>query len=141
MGVVKLVKLIMGLKGSGKTKSLIKLINEAIDSEHGDIVCIERAQKMTYDIPYTVRLIDASQYAFDGYDFFKGFLSGLHSANYDITHIFIDNVLRIIGRELDIDAEDFFEWCDKFSIKENVSFTITITEDMALASEGLKRFI
>ena len=136
-----MVKLIMGLQGSGKTKKLIELINEAVDNEHGDIVCIEKAQKMTYDIPYTVRLIDASQYGFDGYDFFKGFLSGLHSANYDITHIFIDNVLRIVGRELDMGAEDFFEWCDKFGIKENVRFTITISEDIALASDGFKRFL
>jgi len=140
MGVVKMVKLIMGLKGSGKTKKLINLINEAVDNEHGDIVCIEKAQKMTYDIPYKVRLIDASQYGFDGYDFFKGFLSGLHSANYDITHIFIDNVLRIIGRELDQDVEDFLEWCDNFSIKEHVSFTITISEDIALATDRVKRF-
>jgi len=141
MDVVKMVKLIMGLKGSGKTKKLIKLINDAVDNEHGDIVCIEKAQKMTYDIPYKVRLIDASQYGFDGYDFFKGFISGLHSANYDITHIFIDNVLMIVGRELDNSADDFFEWCDKFSKKEHVSFTITISEDIALASDGAKRFL
>ena len=130
----------MGLKGSGKTKQLIELVNKAVDEEHGDIVCIERVPKLTYDIPHKVRLIDASQYEFDGYDFLKGFLSGLHSANYDITHIFIDNVLRIIGRDVDKDAEDFFEWCDKFGKKEHVKFTITISVDIAKATERIKKY-
>jgi len=136
-----MVKLIVSLKGSGKTKQLIELVNEAVEKENGDIVCIERKSKLTYDIPYKVRLIDASQYGFDGYDFFKGFLSGLHSANYDITHIFIDNVPKIIGRSFDTDAEKFFEWCDDFSKKEGVKFTITISEDIALATDSIRKFL
>ena len=135
-----MVKLIMGLKGSGKTKLLVELVNKAVDDEHGDIVCIERAPKLTYDIPHKVRLIDASQYGFDDYDFLKGFLSGLHSANYDITHIFIDSVLQIIKKDFDEDAEDFFDWCEKFSIKEHVKFTITISEDINKATERIKKY-
>ena len=135
-----MVKLIMGLKGSGKTKQLVELVNIAVDNEHGDIVCIERAAKLTYDIPHKVRLIDASQYGFDGYDFLKGFISGLHSANYDITHIFIDNVLQIIGRDIDNDAEDFLQWCENFSQKEHVKFTITINADINKATERIKKY-
>jgi len=135
-----MVKLIMGLKGSGKTKLLVELVNKAVDDEHGDIVCIERAPKLTYDIPHKVRLIDASQYGFDDYDFLKGFLSGLHSANYDITHIFIDSVLQIIKKDFDEDAEDFFDWCEKFSKKEHVKFTITISEDINKATERIKKY-
>ena len=130
----------MGLKGSGKTKQMIELVNDAVDNEHGDIVFIERAAKLMYDIPHKVRLIDASQYEFNGYDFMKGFICGLYSANYDITHIFIDNVLRIIDREVDKDAEDFFEWCEDFSIKEHVKFTITISVDINKATDRIKRF-
>jgi len=130
----------MGAKGSGKTKQLIELVHKAVDDEHGDIVFIERTAKLTYDIPHVVRLIDASQYGFDGYDFLKGFISGLHSANYDITHIFIDSVLRIIGRNVDKDAEDFFDWCEKFSKKEHVKFTITISVDIAKATERIKKY-
>ena len=130
----------MGLKGSGKTKKLIELVNEAVDNEHGDIVCIERTSKLTYDIPHKVRLIDASQYGFDGYVFLKGFISGLHSANYDITHVFIDNVLQIIGRDIDEDAEEFFEWCESFSIKEHVKFTITVSVEIHKATERIKKY-
>jgi len=135
-----MVKLIMGLKGSGKTKKLIELVNTAVDNEHGDIVCIERTAKLTYDIPHKVRLINASQYGFDGYDFLKGFISGLHSANYDITHVFIDNVLQIINRDVDEDAEEFFEWCESFSKKEHVKFTITISVDINKATERIKKY-
>jgi hypothetical protein len=130
----------MGSKGSGKTKQLIELVKTAVDTEHGDIVCIERAPKLTYDIPHKVRLIDASQYGFDGYVFLKGFISGLHSANYDITHIFIDSVLAIINKDVDEDAEDFFDWCEEFSKKEHVKFTITISVDITKATERIKKY-
>jgi len=135
-----MVKLIMGQKGTGKTKQLISLINEAVDNERGDIVCIERVAKLTYDIPHKVRLIDASQYGFDDYSFLRGFVSGLHSANYDITHIFIDNVLGIVKREIDEDAEAFFEWCDAFSEKERVRFTFTLSVDISKATEKIIKF-
>ena len=130
----------MGLKGSGKTKQLIGLVNKAVEEEHGDVVCIEKGAKLTYDIPHKVRLIEASQYAFDGYDFFKGFISGLHSANYDITHIFIDSVLRIIGVSVDSRAEDFLDWCESFSQREQVKFTVTFSADINLATDRMKKY-
>jgi hypothetical protein len=130
----------MGLKGSGKTKNLIELIRKASEEEHGDIVCIEKGEKLRFDIPYTVRLVEASQYDFDGYDYLKGFVSGLYSANYDITHIFIDSVLKIIGCDYDEKLEDFLTWCEKFAERENVKFTITISVDVILATDGVKRF-
>jgi len=130
----------MGLKGSGKTKQLIELVHAAIESEHGDVVFIEKGFKLTYDIPHKVRLIEATPYAFDGYDFLKGFISGLHSANYDITHIFIDSVLRILGVDVDDRAEEFLDWCEAFSKRENVKFTLTFSADIALATDGMKKY-
>ena len=130
----------MGLKGSGKTKQLIELVNKAVEEEHGDVVCIEKGAKLTYDIPYQARLIEASMYGFDGYKFLKGFISGLHSANYDITHIFIDSVLRIIGVDVDSETEDFLDWCESFSERENVKFTFTISADINLATDRIKKY-
>jgi hypothetical protein len=130
----------MGLKGSGKTKNLIELIRKAADEEQGDIVCIEKGEKLRYDIPYTVRLVEASHYDFDGYDYLKGFVSGLYAANFDITHIFIDSVLKIIGCDYDDKLEDFLLWCEKFAEREKVKLTITISVDVILASDKVKRF-
>jgi len=135
-----MVKIIMGLKGSGKTKQLIELIHKAIEEEHGDVVVIEKGSKLTYDIPHKVRLIEASQYEFDGYNFFKGFISGLHSANYDITHIFIDSMLKIIGGTVGEDMEEFIIWCEKFSEREGVKLTITVSADIDLASDAIKKY-
>ena len=135
-----MVKLIMGVKGSGKTKKLLELVNDAVDNEHGDTVCIARSAKFMYDIPHKVRLVDASQYDFNGYDFLKGYISGLHSANYDITHIFIDSVLQMIGKSVDEEAEEFFDWCERFGLREHVKFTITISVDINKATERIKRY-
>ena len=130
----------MGLKGSGKTKQLVELVGKAINEENGDVICIEKGAKLRYDVPYQVRLIEASMYEFSGYDFLKGFLCGLYSANYDITHIFIDSALRIIGEKVDGRVEEFLDWCESFSARENVKFTITISADVALATDGIKKY-
>ena len=71
-----MVKIIMGLKGSGKTKKLVELVREAVNVGDGDVVCIEKDRKLTYDIPYQARLIDAGAYAIGTYEFLKGFISG-----------------------------------------------------------------
>jgi hypothetical protein len=130
----------MGRKGSGKTKQLIELAYKAVDEEHGDVVCIEKGAKLIYDIPHKVRLIEASQYDFDGYDFLKGFICGLYSANYDTTHIFIDSVLRIIGVDADSRAEDFLDWCENFSQREQVKFTLTFSSDVGQATDRMKKY-
>ena len=130
----------MGLKGSGKTAQLIEMVRKAVEEERGDVVCIEKEARLTYDIPHKVRLIDASQYDFNDYDFLKGFISGLYSANYDITHIFIDSVLRIINANVDVRAEDFLAWCERFSDREGVKFTFTISADIALATDGINKY-
>ena len=129
----------MGLKGSGKTKQLIDLIKEAEKAENGNVVCIERKPQLTYDIPYSVRLIAASDYNLVNYDVLKGFVSGLHAGNYDITHIFIDNLFKIVDRAYDAEAEAFVNWCVAFSEKENVNFTMTLSADVELASEEIKK--
>ena len=135
-----MVRIIMGLKGAGKTKQLIELVNKACEEEQGDVVCIEKASKFRYDIPHKVRLIDASQVGFDGYDFLRGYICGLNSANYDITHIFIDSVLRIISQDFDERLVAFVEWCEEFGKKEDVKFTITVSADIDLAPDAIKKY-
>jgi hypothetical protein len=135
-----MVKIIMGLKGCGKTKQLIDLVKAAVSEEDGEIVVIEKGQKLRYDIPHSARLIQASDYSFNGYEFLKGFISGLHAENYDITHVFIDSLLKIIDQPVDLKTEEFVDWCESFSERENIKFTITISADAALATEGIKKY-
>ena len=135
-----MVRLIMGVKGSGKTKQLIELINNAAKDEPGNVVCIEANRNMTYDIHYHIRLIDAQEYKLSNYDLFRGFISGLYAGNYDITHIFIDSLTKIVGGECDNDTEKFLDWLNNFGEKHNIKFTITISDDESLAPEGVKKY-
>ena len=136
-----MVRLIMGVKGSGKTKQLIELINNAAKDEPGNVVCIEANRTMTYDIHYHIRLIDAQEYNLDSYEHFRGFISGLYAGNYDISHVFIDNLCKTIGREVDKDTENFLNWLDAFGEKNNIKFTVTISADLSLATDGMQKFL
>jgi hypothetical protein len=135
-----MLKIIMGLKGSGKTGQLIELVNRAASEESGSVVCIEKGARLTYDIPHSVRLIDSTEFDFDGYDFLKGFISGLRSSNYDITHIFFDSVLRIIDKSYDAQAEEFFQWVEDYGSKTGIKFTMMVSAEKTLASENVSKF-
>ena len=136
-----MVKVIMGLKGDGKTKRLIELVEKANSEEHGDIVCIEKDANLTFSIPHSVRLVTFSEYKLTGYDFLKGFICGLRAGNYDITHIFIDSLFKMAGNESDNEAEEFLDWCDSFSEREGIKFTITMSSSPDLATAGIKKYI
>ena len=134
-----MIHLIMGLKGSGKTKKLIDAINAAVAEANGDVVCIEYGRKLTYDLTYKVRLVDSEEYGIHSSEMLKGFLSGLHAGNFDITNVFIDNLYKTIGKDKDA-AEDFIAWCAKFAADNSMEITITISEDPANLSEAVKQY-
>ena len=135
-----MVRVIMGKKGSGKTKQMIDLINAAVQTEHGNVVCIEKGEKLTFDIHYQIRLVEASEYDLASYSALKGFVSGLYAGNYDITHIFIDSLTKIAGGDCNAETENFLDWLNAFSDKHNIKFTVTISDDASLASEGVKKY-
>ena len=136
-----MVRLIMGGKGSGKTKQLIEMINNAAKDEPGNVVCIEANRNMTYDIHYRIRLIDAQEYRLNSYDLFRGFISGLYAGNYDISHVFIDNLCKTVGREVDNETELFLNWLDMFGEKNGIKFTVSASGDPATATDGMKKYL
>ncbi len=135
-----MIHVIMGLKGSGKTKKMIDSINEAVASAHGDVVCVEYGKKLTYDLSYRVRLVDSQEYAINNLDMLKGFLSGLHAGNFDITHVYIDNLYKTIGSDR-AQGEAFILWCAEFAEANKMEITITVSDDPALASEDVKHYL
>ena len=135
-----MVKLIMGLKGTGKTKKLVEMVTKVVAEEHGDVVCIEKDKKLTYDIPYKARLIHATDYCFGSYEFLKGFLTGLHTGNYDITHVFIDNFFKLLD-DTDYDkVAEFLDWLSAFSEKESIDFVISTTADPDSVGDNIKKY-
>ena len=136
-----MVRVIMGVKGTGKTKQMIELINSAAKSESGSVVCIEQGTKLTYDIHYQIRLVEAQEYAIQNFDMLRGFISGLHAGNYDITHVFIESLTKIVGADPGSPGvEQFLDWLNDFGEKNNIKFTVTISADASLASEGVKKY-
>ena len=135
-----MIHVIMGLKGSGKTKKLIDAVHAAVAEAHGDVVCIEYGKKLTYDVSYKVRLVDSKEYAISSSEMLKGFLSGLHAGNFDITHVFIDNLYKTIGNDKAA-GEAFIVWCAKFAADNNMNITISVSDDPAAASEAVKQYL
>ena len=136
-----MVRVIMGVKGTGKTKQMIELINAAAKSESGSVVCIEHGSKLTYDIHYQIRLIEAKDYALTSFDMLKGFISGLHAGNYDITQVFVESLTKLINVSAeDPQVEQFLDWLNAFGEKNGIKFTVTISADASLASEGVRKY-
>ena len=137
---IPMIHVIMGLKGSGKTKKLIDSINTAVAAASGDVVCIEYGKKLTYDLTYKVRLVDSKEYGIASVDMLKGFLSGLHAGNFDITNVFIDNLYKTIGSDRTV-AEEFVAWCAKFAADNSMEITMTISDDPAEIGESVKQYL
>ena len=135
-----MVKVIMGVKGSGKTKEMVEAINETALTTAGHIVCIEKGSKLVYDIKSSVRLVEASDYPIGGYNYLRGFVSGLHAGDYDITNIFIDSLYKIAVCDDVQQTADFLQWCEEFGAANNIDFMITISADAESAPEGIKKY-
>lgn len=125
-----MIKLIIGEKGTGKTKKLVSIVNEAAESSNGSVICLEKGNVLTYNISHKIRLIDIEQYGISGYDQFIGFVNGLCAGNYDITDIVIDSTLKIGGK----DMADFAAFIDKLKVladSSNVKFVLSVSADIS----------
>ena len=120
-----MIKLIIGKKGSGKTKRLVDMVNAAADTSLGNVVCIEKGDTLTYSVTHKARLIDAESYGISGYGEYFGMVAGIKTGNNDVTHIFGDATLRIGERDYDKLA-DFLE---RVSTISDVDFIFTISAD------------
>lgn len=135
-----MVKLIIGLKGTGKTKTLIGMVNSAIDASDGAVVCLEKGDKLRYDIKYQARLIDVTEYGVDDGQALYGFIAGIYASNSDITHIFIDSAIKMCGRDIDA-FSTFVRETATLAEKWNIDVVITssVTEDML--PDDIKKYI
>ena len=135
-----MINVIMGLKGSGKTKKLIDSINAVVETAQGNVVCIEYGKKLTYDVNSRVRLVDSKEYGINNLDMLRGFLSGLHAGNFDITNVYIDNLYKTIGNDRAA-GEEFIAWCAKFAEANFMEITVTVSDDPAAASDLVKPYL
>ena len=123
-----MVSLIIGNKGSGKTKTLIALINEALEKSNGTVVCIEKSPLLTYEVSHKARLIETERFDVEGCDAFYGMVCGIIAQDHDITDIFVDATFKIVGRDYDAFAE-LIKKISKVSAESDTNFVFTVSED------------
>ena len=135
-----MLKLIIGVKGTGKTKTLIGLVNEAVASSHGAVICIEKGEKLRYDVKYQARLINTDEYFVDDAQALFGFVAGIFASNHDVTDLFIDSALKICQN----DSAAFDKFLDEMNAlveKLNINVVMTSSLPVESASETVKKFI
>ena len=120
-----MIKLIIGKKGSGKTKKLVDFVNEATSKSLGNVVCIEKGDTLTFSVTHKARLIDADAFGISGYGEYYGLVSGIKAGNHDVTHIFGDATLRIGTRNYD----ELVAFLERVSKLEDVEFLFTVSAD------------
>ena len=135
-----MLKLIIGVKGTGKTKQLIDMVNTSSAQSDGSVVCIEKGTKLTYDIKHTARLIDTEQYGIcDGQSLF-GFIAGISASNHDVTDIYIDSALKICENDL----ESFDKFLNEVSVlvdKAGINCTAIVSLASDLATDTIKKYL
>lgn len=135
-----MLKLIIGVKGTGKTKSLINLVNTASAESKGDVVCIEKGVKLRYDIKSAVRLINTEEYFVTDTDALYGFIAGIFASNHDITDLFVDSALKICNNDIS-EFDGFVELVAKLSDKLGVNIIMTSSIPVEEASEVVNKYI
>ena len=132
-----MISLIIGHKGTGKTKVLVEKVNDAVHVSSGNVVCVEKETKLTYDVNYRARLVATDVFSISGYDAFYGFLSGICAGDHDITDIFVDATFRIAGDRSGDALAAFLEKVDGLSKISDTKFTFTISTDLENLPESM----
>ncbi len=123
-----MVTLLIGKKGTGKTKKLIALANEAVAASSGNVVVIEKGSKLTYDVTHKARLVDTEQYLIEGYDMLFGFISGICAGNYDVTDILVDSTFKVCPEGLN-GIEEFTKKLQQLSQTASTNIVLLISAD------------
>ena len=136
-----MVKLIVGVKGTGKTKQLIAMVNDAINATKGSVVCIEKGNKLMHEVKYQARLIDTDEYLiFDAHALY-GFVSGIAASNHDVTDIFIDSIYKIAPEAKIEGFVTFVSMLTPILEKNNVNLVMTASTEVDHIPEPLKKYL
>lgn len=135
-----MLKLIIGVKGTGKTKTLINMVNTSVDHSHGDVVCIEKGVKLRYDVKYQARLIDTNEYFIYDAQSLYGFVAGIFASNHDVTDLYIDSALKICNND-NVAFDKFVDELHALSEKIGVNIVMTSSIPVEEASETVKKYV
>lgn len=135
-----MIKLIVGLKGTGKTKTLIDMANAAIEKSNGSVICLEKGDKLKFDVKYQIRLIDTDEYAVADAQALYGFAAGILASNHDITDLFIDSALKICADDVDA-FEKLIIAVDALCEKAGVNAVITSSIEAEKVPAAIQKYL
>ncbi len=135
-----MLKLIIGVKGTGKTKTLISMVNDAVATSKGAVICIEKGDKLRFDVKYQARLIDTDEYFIDDAQSLFGFVAGIFASNHDVTDLFIDSALKICQNDMAA-FDKFLE--EMNALVEKLGINVVMTSSLAVenATETVKKYV
>ena len=135
-----MIKLVIGVKGTGKTKTLIDQANAALTTTKGNVVCLEKGSKLRYDINYQVRLINTDDYLISDAQSLEGFVAGILACDNDVTDLLIDSALKICNNDI-YAFDQFLAKLDKLTAGANINILITASLPVEEASDMIKKFL
>jgi hypothetical protein len=135
-----MLKLIAGKKGSGKTKQLIDMVNDAVRTSNGKVVCIEKGRKLTYDVNHDARLLNTDDFDVSGYDSFYGFLAGIIASDYDVRDIYVDSIANIVGDDPGRVGQ-LLAKIENIASKEDLNIIMTVSRDAQELPEGIIKYV
>ena len=135
-----MLKLIIGVKGTGKTKTLIDMVNSATEKSQGAVICIERGVKLRFDVKYQARLINTNDYLIFDAQSLYGFISGILASNHDVTDVFVDSALKICNNDVAAFEKMLLE-LDELSQKNDVNLVMTSSIPTEEASDIVKKYL
>ena len=135
-----MLKLIIGVKGTGKTKTLISMVNEAVDASHGNVVCIEKGTKLRFDVKDQARLINSKEYFIDDAHSLWGFIAGILASDHDVTELFVDSALKICGNDI-AQFEEMVEKVAQLSESVNTKIVFTVSLPVEEATDTIRKYM
>lgn len=134
-----MLKVIVGVKGTGKTKQLIDMVNASLNSSQGAVVCIEKGDKLKFDVKYQCRLIDTEYYGVEDANALYGFIAGILASNHDVTDLYIDSALKICDDDTDA-FDQFLIMLDVLTSRANVNCVMTCSIAAEKATDMMKKY-
>lgn len=135
-----MVELLIGKKGTGKTKALIEKVNNALTVAKGNVVFIcNDTNRNIFDVKSKARMADTSEFEIKSYDEFLGFISGIISRDFDITNIFVDGIFKIVGSDNLDGFESFLNRLETMSQNFEITFVISVSIDAETAPDYIKK--
>ena len=135
-----MVKLIIGIKGTGKTKTLINMVESALASTSGNVVVLEKGEQLRFDIKYEARLINTDEYYINDAQSLYGFIAGILASNHDVTDLFVDSTMKICNQDVAA-LEKLVEELDRLTVKKDIKIVMTVSMPEEDAGDLLKKYL